>query len=185
MLKSSRLYSAAAMPASTPPTPSAEQGEPTADVATDAGPTIVLDTNVVLDCLLFRDPGCKALMASLEAGHLRWLASAAMRDELAHVLARGHLGAWQPDAGALLAAWDRWSLPAPDALPPATLRCSDPDDQKFIDVAVTQQARWLLSRDKAVLRLAPAARRAGLTILTPVAWAAANDASGQPTRPAP
>jgi predicted nucleic acid-binding protein len=135
----------------------------------NATPVIVLDTNVVLDCLVFRDPGCAALVEWLSAGRLRWLASPAMRDELAHVLARGHLAAWQPDPTALFATWDRWASPAAEGAP-SRLHCTDPDDQKFIDAALTHRARWLLSRDRAVLKLARAARATGLAILTPLAW---------------
>jgi predicted nucleic acid-binding protein len=36
--------------------------------------------------------------------------------------------------------------------PRAPLRCSDPDDQKFIDLAVARQA-LLLSKDRAVLSM--------------------------------
>ena len=32
-------------------------------------------------------------------------------------------------------------------------RCDDPDDQVFIDLALAGEAQWLLSHDKAVLRL--------------------------------
>ncbi|MFT7776961.1 putative toxin-antitoxin system toxin component, PIN family [Roseateles sp.] len=50
------------------------------------------------------------------------------------------------------------------------LVCRDPDDQKFIDLALAARARWLISRDKAVLALAKRARLRGLAILTPERW---------------
>ena len=56
---------------------------------------------------------------------------------------------------------------------PPPCRCSDPDDQKFIDLALHAGARWLLSHDKAVLRLAAPARRLGLQILPPARWSMA------------
>lgn len=156
MLKSSRLYDAPA-------------GAASMAFADDTTPAIVLDTNVVLDCLLFRDPGCAALVEWLAAGRLRWLASTAMRDELAHVLARGHLDAWSPDPAALFAIWDRWVSSTAEG-GPSRLHCTDPDDQKFIDAALTHRARWLVSRDRAVLKLARRARAVGLAIVTPAAW---------------
>ena len=52
------------------------------------------------------------------------------------------------------------------------MRCTDPDDQTFIDLALSRGAQWLLSRDRAVLKLAKRARVLGLHILTPAAWAA-------------
>jgi len=51
------------------------------------------------------------------------------------------------------------------------LRCSDSDDQKFIDLAVASGAAWLISRDRAVLRLARRASAFGLAIVTPERWA--------------
>jgi predicted nucleic acid-binding protein len=51
------------------------------------------------------------------------------------------------------------------------LRCSDPDDQKFLDLALRADARWLLSRDDHLLALARRARREGLfEILAPQEW---------------
>jgi len=63
-------------------------------------PIIVLDTNVVLDWLLFQNAECAAIEAHVVSGRIRWHATAAMRDELTHVLARGGLKAWKPDASA-------------------------------------------------------------------------------------
>jgi predicted nucleic acid-binding protein len=138
-------------------------------------PIVVLDTNVVLDWLVFRDPSCTAFQAAFAIGAMRWCASVPMRNELAQVLGRGVAQAWKPDLAALWSHWDRDcdELAAPDPSPPASrLRCSDTDDQMFIDFALAHGARWLLSRDRAVLKLARRARPFGLDILTPVAWAA-------------
>jgi predicted nucleic acid-binding protein len=140
-------------------------------------PRLVLDTNVVLDWLLFRDPSCTPLAAALASGHATWITTAAMLNELAHVLGRGTLAAWQPDSASIDASCRRWARQVePDAYPapgsPALrLRCSDPDDQKFIDLAL-QLGRdaCLLSRDRALLRLARRARDAGVAILRPQDW---------------
>lgn len=136
--------------------------------------TTVLDTNVVLDWLVFRNPACRPLEAALQQGRLRWLASAAMRDELAHVLHRGLGPRWTVDPVAWQAAWDRHATiagaPAPSVHWP---RCTDPDDQKFIELAIGASARWLLTRDRALLKLARRSRAYGLEVLTPEAWGAA------------
>jgi uncharacterized protein len=132
-------------------------------------PSAVLDTNVVLDWLVFKDPGVRSLAAAVESGTLRWLACARMRDELADVLAREHLRRWQPDGAAVLAAFDR--LAAVRAAPPAShLPCTDADDQVFIDLALAAGCRWLLTKDRALLALARRARPRGLRVLTPAAW---------------
>jgi len=135
-------------------------------------PLLVLDTNVVLDWLLFRDAGCARLGQALTGGLARWVTTEAMRDELVHVLARGSLDAWSPDRSALWAQWDRWAstVPEPPAGLPGVPRCTDPDDQKFIDLALHLGASALLSRDRAVLRCARGARAQGVAILTPSAW---------------
>jgi predicted nucleic acid-binding protein len=136
-------------------------------------PRIVLDTNAVLDWLYFRDPRCAVLAEAVTSGRVRWIASAAMRDEIEHVLARGSLGAKWPDgAASVREGWRRWATTV-DAEPPpspAALRCSDVDDQKFIDLAVDVHATALLSADRAVLRLARHAHPWGLAITTVERW---------------
>jgi uncharacterized protein len=129
----------------------------------------VLDTNVVLEWLLFRDPSATGWSAAVEAGAVRWLATVAMREELARVLERGLAAARGADAGAVLARWD--ALAVMQAEPPShRLTCSDPDDQKFLDLAFTVGARWLVSRDRALLRLARRAAPLRVEIVTPQRW---------------
>jgi putative PIN family toxin of toxin-antitoxin system len=112
---------------------------------------LVLDTNVVLDLLVFGDPRTSGLRAALEQGAVRWLATAAMRDELAHVLVYPNLAARVADARQILQAFDAQAqcVAAPVIAP---VRCRDPDDQKFIDLAVAHEG-LLLSKDNEVLRL--------------------------------
>lgn len=84
-----------------------------------------------------------------------WIATSAMREELACVLAYAQLSAYMArhtvSPAQVLDQFDACIrvVTAPARSAP---RCSDPDDQKFIDLAVHQQAT-LLSRDKAILRL--------------------------------
>lgn len=137
--------------------------------------SIVLDTNVVLDWLLFGDPSSARFGSAIACGQLRWVASLAMRDELAAVLCRGLAAAHRAEAADVLAAWDAQVtlVASAPALPAAVgLQCSDRDDQKFLDLAHAQRAPWLLSRDRAVLKLARQARRFGLTIAVPQQWPA-------------
>ena len=142
-------------------------------------PIVVLDTNAWLDLLLFEDARAAPLRAALLAGHLTALSTQPMLDELADVLSRPFASGWSvaPDAvptrafalcrlidsGCLV---DRCALKAP--------RCSDPDDQKHIDLAWAWPATWLISHDRALLALARPAKARGLTIVTPAGWALAN-----------
>lgn len=118
---------------------------------------VVIDTNIVLDLLVFQDPATlvlnQALTAALALGHPRWLATAAMREELVRVLDYPQVGKRMVFYGRspvqVLAQFDRLSHLA-DLAPKATVTCKDPDDQKFIDLAVAHGAA-LLSKDQAVL----------------------------------
>ena len=135
-------------------------------------PVLVLDTNVVLDWLYFADPGSETLASAVRSRQVRWIATASMRDEIEHVLKRGIRARRPVDSTAVLETWDRWaSMTTPGDGPlPAALRCTDPDDQKFIDLALRAVATSLLTRDRAVLKLARRARAHGLSIQTTLAW---------------
>lgn len=135
-----------------------------------APPVIVLDTNVVLDWLVFRDASTAALGAAVDAGAARWLATGAMRDELTTVIARGGFARWEPDVDAVLAAWDRCVVAAEQSPPAPGWNCTDPDDQKFLDLAVHARAAALLTRDRALLAFARRAAPLGLWIGPPAAW---------------
>ena len=114
---------------------------------------IVLDTNIVLDVFVFNDPACESLKRALASEKLQWLATLPMRDELARVLGYPkiavRLAFYQLSAAQVLARFDALARLV-EVAPKAGVTCSDPDDQKFIDLAVAHQAR-LLSKDKAVL----------------------------------
>lgn len=118
-------------------------------------PAVVLDTNILLDLWVFDDPPSQRLKTALEAGQLDWLATAEMRSELARVLAYPQivprLAYYQRRAAEVLAAFDRHARVVPPA-PKAPVTCSDADDQKFIDLAVSHRAT-LLSKDKAVISM--------------------------------
>ncbi len=147
-------------------------------------PVAVLDTNVVLDWLVFDNPDCAPLARAILERRVRWVATPAMRAELAHVLGRGHLDRWQPDLAAVWNAWDQHcenqdEFPRVRAL--QGLRCSDPDDQKFIDLAVAMRAGWLLTRDRAVLRLARRLATHGVAAMPPGRWSGHAEPDGGPT----
>jgi putative PIN family toxin of toxin-antitoxin system len=116
---------------------------------------LVLDTNIVLDLLVFADPQTQPLSQGLLAGTLRWLATTAMREELARVLAYPKLALrvthHRGSAQAVLADFDR-DAHLVDEAPKAPVTCGDPDDQKFIDLAVAHRC-ILLSKDYEVLRM--------------------------------
>ena len=132
---------------------------------------LVLDTNVVIDWLHFRDPGVAPIAHAIEAGSADPVTSVECLEELRRVLeypqfrldaeARDRIFA-QYRARALL--FDVDVAVATSSLP----RCRDPDDQKFLELALHSSADYLLSKDKALLKLSRAAARLGrFAILLP------------------
>lgn len=126
------------------------------ELQTEAVRQVILDTNIVLDLLVFHDAATPPLRDALQAGRLQWVATPPMRDELERVLAYPQI-AKRLDFYGLSAAQ---VLQARDALvrtvevpPKASVTCKDPDDQKFIDLAVAQRC-LVLSKDQAVLCMA-------------------------------
>lgn len=129
---------------------------------------LILDTNIVLDYLLFGDPSAQQLQAQVntalaDSAQWRWIATQRMRDELARVLLYPHLQAslafYQRTAEAILVQFDlRTHLV--DTAAACTILCRDTDDQPFIDLAVAHHA-VLLSKDKQVLKLKKRMARVG------------------------
>jgi putative PIN family toxin of toxin-antitoxin system len=134
-------------------------------------PRIVIDTQVVMDWLVFGDIRVQPLVAAIEAGQVHWIGRTTMLEELRHVLGRGVAAERKPDLALIESAFATHCRLI-DAVPAPAVRlvCRDPDDQQFIDLALAEQAAWLISRDKAVLALAKRALTSGFRILTPEAW---------------
>ena len=142
--------------------------------STAARPLVVLDTNAALDWLVFKDSGMAALGAAIESCRIAWAATPRMREELLRALAYPSLTKWRPDRERTLTLFDRWSIPHPEPKGSrhGPLLCSDPNDQVFIDLAVTLQARWLVTHDRALHRLKRQAARQGVQVLRPREWLA-------------
>ncbi len=140
-------------------------------------PRIVLDTNVCLDLFLFHDPASAPLMEALQEGRVQAVCRDDGREEWRRVLNYPQLPIDDTIRPGLSEAFDRLihylpaaELSAEDAarLP----RCGDPDDQKFMELALATQARWLLSKDNELLKLDRRTHAAGLfRILLPQHWA--------------
>ena len=116
---------------------------------------LVLDTNVVLDLLVFGDPRARPLSEGLQSGQLNWIATVPMREELARVLAypkvAPRVAFHRGDPDHVLADFDR-HVQLVEVPAKAAVTCGDPDDQKFIDLAVAHRCT-LLSKDHEVLRM--------------------------------
>ncbi len=134
-------------------------------------PKIVIDTQVVMDWLVFADARVAPLVAAIEAGRITWIGRPAMLAELLHVLGRGVAADRKPDLSRIEACFSRHCrMIATEPAPAVRLVCRDPDDQQFIDLAVAEGARWLVSRDKAILALRKRALTFDLNIATLETW---------------
>ena len=145
---------------------------------------LVLDTNVVLDWLVFANADALGLTAAEATGGVQVMLHQAMLDELTRVLGYPLLKLDESRRAEVLASYRAQGVQAgvPKAfngdhlmLPEGFPRCRDPDDQVFLAVAYHAQAA-LVSRDKAVLKLIKRAGRFGVQIISPPqlsAWLAA------------
>jgi predicted nucleic acid-binding protein len=129
----------------------------------------VVDTNIWLDWLVFDDPS----VASLRQSAMTIYASVQMRAELADVLQRKQFSLTPQDRQRHLVTFDQRTCQRDQpGFSQTRLRCSDRADQKFLELAVQTGARFLLTQDKALLKLARrAAREHQLLILTAPQWA--------------
>lgn len=132
-----------------------------------AGVTAVLDTQVWLDWLVFGDPSIGPIRDAWAVGRLRLVIDEACEAELARVLAYD-LGKFSLEPGAqgeCIARCRQRATRVPGGRVANLPRCRDPDDQKFLELAASAGAQVLVSKDQALLALAP--RVAQFRILAP------------------
>jgi len=138
---------------------------------------LVLDTNIWIDWLVFDDPSVAPLAAAQAAGRVEIRIDAACEAELARALGY-RLGRVALDAAAQACCLARCRALARRDWPSRRARlrlpdCDDPDDQKFLELALACGAQALVTRDRALLALGRRrARTLPFAILTPRAWAA-------------
>ena len=137
---------------------------------------IVLDTNVCLDLFVFRDPRWLRLMQALTNGEVEAVTRADCRMEWHIVLGYAHLGLDEAMQTAVRNEFDALITLCEEVVPNESVKlplCRDTDDQKFIELAYKSGAAMLITKDKALLKLARKTQRAGLfQIVTPEAWVA-------------
>jgi uncharacterized protein len=138
---------------------------------------LVIDTNVLLDWLVFADPATVPLATAVTTGQSQWIATPEMLDEFASVLMRPLTERWEDSRKRVLTLdvdvlCEAWPGLVPNA--PAGLRCRDRADQKFIDLAIACRACAVITRDRALLDLRSRAQAHGVSIVAPAEWLAAS-----------
>ena len=141
-------------------------------MGTDGPPRVVLDTNVVLDWLWFADPQRARWSAPCRSGMSSGWSAQETTAELTDVLARPQFVdiQWPTEGKSVLASIERWARQLFLSGRGHPLVCRDPDDQIFLDLALGCGARWLLTRDRALLELAPRAASWRCHIVEPANW---------------
>ena len=116
-------------------------------------PVIVLDTNIVLDWLVFEDGGMPELMAAIAHNQVQIASNAECRDELIRVLGYPIFKLSENAQKQALAQYDSMVKITPEraSLLGIVPRCRDRDDQKFLQLAAHACASALISKDNAVL----------------------------------
>jgi putative PIN family toxin of toxin-antitoxin system len=134
---------------------------------------LVLDTNLVLDWLVFDDVVMRELSDHARESRVVVLTYDTAIDELIRVLAYAQLKLDVANQKRVVAEYRSLSRPAvmPEDFSLSNLRlplgfpqCRDPDDQYFLAIAWHAKADALATRDKALLKLGAKAKRFGVNV---------------------
>jgi putative PIN family toxin of toxin-antitoxin system len=141
---------------------------------------IVIDTNVCLDLFVFNDPRWAGLLAALESGQVEAVTRADCRMEYQVVLGYSHLpldAVSRPISSAKFDALIKLTAPEPRTATRLPI-CTDKDDQKFLELARDAGADLLITKDKALLKLARKTAKLGLFgIIVPEKWVPAQQSA--------
>ena len=128
-------------------------------------PRLVLDTNVILDLLVFKDPTAEPIWHLLDAKLVDAVRSEASMLELVDVIQRPIFKLSQQEQEIILLVWESLTrLLENTAIESAPFICRDTDDQIFLDMAYSIRPAVLFSKDLRVLELRVSAKGHGVEI---------------------
>lgn len=134
---------------------------------------VVLDTNVLVSLYVFADSRFAPLRKRVESGEWQAVTNDACFGEFRRVLGYPIFALTELQQAGALDAYAASAMCHDEAALATVLvlpHCKDRDDQKFLELARDSKADWLVTADKALLRLARRDRLLGLfRILTPEA----------------
>nr|WP_315258364.1 putative toxin-antitoxin system toxin component, PIN family [uncultured Duganella sp.] len=135
---------------------------------------VVIDTNVCLDLFVFNDPRWAKLVSAIESGAVEAVTRSDCRDEYNIVLHYKHLPLDDDSRPLAAARFDQLiKVVAPPDSGVKLPVCSDKADQKFLEIARDAQAEVLITKDKALLKLARRLAREGMfKVMVPEKWIA-------------
>ena len=127
---------------------------------------IVLDTNVCLDLFVFKDPRWEHILSGLQNKELNAITREDCRDEWLAVLNYEHLPINDDNRAQIVSSFDKYIFveknPSKEFKLPT---CSDKDDQKFLETCRDSEAEVLITKDKALLKLARKVQNMNLFII--------------------
>ena len=127
---------------------------------------LILDTNVLLDLLYWKDAKVAGLLPKIAKENALILFDEETLFEFTDVIAREHFALTVKEQENLLR--EASTLGRIVEVPPVTapVRCKDTDDQKFLNLAYCYKGT-LLTRDKRVLKCEKKLRRHGVRVMRP------------------
>lgn len=122
---------------------------------------IILDTNICLDLFVFHDSRCMELMQILKSRTAIALTRSDCRDEWLRVLMYPSLSLDNTVREKCTAEFDEMIVCTDIEKGDYTFLpvCHDQDDQKFLELAYDAKAAFLVTKDKALLKLAGKTRK--------------------------
>ena len=126
----------------------------------------IIDTNIALDLLLFHDKKSQFLFDLLKRDELIAVGHFDTFYEFADVICRAQFILDPETINELLNEWVSLHTIVTETLP-TNHYCKDTDDDKFFNLACVTGAKYLLSKDKKVLKAKGKAKRFNCLVLKP------------------
>ena len=139
------------------------------DVATRASARLVIDTNVLISALVFKDSRHVRLREAWRSGRVTPLLSVRTYRELKHVLGYPMFKLEDDQIAeglALFGPFIEWVQLDPERTADLP-KCSDRDDQKFVETAHCGRADALLTYDRALLKMR---KKVAFDVVKPEVW---------------
>ncbi len=127
-------------------------------------PSIILDTNVCLDLFVFHDKHCNELLSIIKKGIVKVVTRYDCKNEWLRVLTYPSLSLNESIRQKCISEYNEMvsCCEFPQKNYSALPVCTDEDDQKFLELAYDSNARFLLTKDKALLKLSKKTKTANL-----------------------
>lgn len=113
---------------------------------------VILDSNFILDVFFFKDSIAVPLFKELQKTGAQFYRTEETTEELKHVLMRDQFLHGDTSPSEVIHSWENASTLCSKPAS-CSLKCRDPLDQKFIDLAFSLAPCCLISKDNDILKL--------------------------------